>query len=248
MPASPPSNRTTVAILGDGGLARSVASRLLADGFDVRLSGRRPHPADASISDLRTPIETVDASDFAAVESFLERSNEGDSLAGVVNCAGSLLLKPAHLTSADDYAQTITSNLTTAFATVRAAARVLGRTGGSVVLVSSAAASYGLPNHEAIAAAKAGVAGLVRSAAATYAARGLRFNAIAPGLLETPMTERITGSEKALETSQAMHALGRIGTPDEAASLIAWLLGPDSAWVTGQIWGIDGGLSSVKAR
>jgi 3-oxoacyl-[acyl-carrier protein] reductase len=114
--------------------------------------------------------------------------------------------------------------------------------------VSSAAAGYGLPNHEVIAAAKAGVAGLVRSAAATYAARGLRFNAIAPGLLETPMTERITGNEKALEASQAMHALGRIGSPDEAASLIAWLLGPDAAWVTGQIWGIDGGLSSVKAR
>jgi NAD(P)-dependent dehydrogenase (short-subunit alcohol dehydrogenase family) len=192
--------------------------------------------------------ERVDASDFTAVEAFIERANHNGSLTGVVNCAGSLLLKPAHLTTAEEFSATIESNLTTAFATVRAASRVLGRQGGSVVLVSSAAADLGLANHEAIAAAKAGVAGLVRSAAATYASRNLRFNAIAPGLMDSPMTDRITGNQRALETSTAMHALRRIGTTDEVAALIAWLLGPQATWVTGQVWGIDGGLGSVKPK
>jgi NAD(P)-dependent dehydrogenase (short-subunit alcohol dehydrogenase family) len=62
------------------------------------------------------------------------------------------------------------------------------------------------------------------------------------------MTDRITSNERALETSRAMHALGRIGLPEEVSSLVAWLMSPDATWVTGQVWGIDGGLSAVKAR
>jgi NAD(P)-dependent dehydrogenase (short-subunit alcohol dehydrogenase family) len=91
-----------------------------------------------------------------------------------VNCAGSLLLKPAHLTSQAEFEQTVAASLTTAFAAVRAAGRVLAAQpdGRRVVLVSSAAARTGLANHEAIAAAKAGVIGLTMSAAATYAPSG----------------------------------------------------------------------------
>jgi NAD(P)-dependent dehydrogenase (short-subunit alcohol dehydrogenase family) len=120
--------------------------------------------------------------------------------------------------------------------------------GGSVVLVSSAAARVGISNHEAIAAAKAGVIGLMRSAAATYAARGLRFNAVAPGLVRTPMTERITKRPSATSASTAMHALGRLGEPADVARLIAWLLDPEQTWITGQVLGADGGLATVRPR
>ena len=109
----------------------------------------------------------------------------GLPLRGLANCAGSILLKPAHLTSAVDFETTLRQNLHTAFATVRAAGRHL-RTGGSVLLFSSGAARLGLQSHEALAAAKAGVQGLVRAASATYATRGLRVNAVAPGLVAPP--------------------------------------------------------------
>lgn len=243
-----PTSHGTIAILGDGGLARSTVSKLSEAGYRIFLSGRSPEPTDGLPLPLGAVYQRVDATDFAAVQEFLEQADQDETLAGVVNCAGSLLLKPAHLTTEQDYLKTIASNLTTAFATVRAAGKLLSRRGGSVVLVSSAAVRIGLPNHEAIAAAKGGIEGLVRSAASTYGPRKIRFNAIAPGLMETPMTERITSNEKALEASRAMHALGRVGSPDEAASIISWLLGPDSSWVTGQVWGIDGGLGSVRAR
>ncbi len=167
---------------------------------------------------------------------------------GIVNCAGSILLKPAHLTSAEELGQVISDNLVTAFATVRAAAPAMRQRGGSIVLISSAAAEVGLPNHEAIAAAKAGVLGLMRAAAATYAVNGVRVNAVLPGLVESPMSRGITSSEPALKASIAMHPLGRIGTPDDVADAVCWLLGPASSWVTGQAIGVDGGLARLKTR
>jgi NAD(P)-dependent dehydrogenase (short-subunit alcohol dehydrogenase family) len=114
--------------------------------------------------------------------------------------------------------------------------------------MSSAAARTGLPNHEAIAAAKAGVIGLARSAAATYASRGLRFNVVAPGLVRSEMSARITATPQGEEASRSMHPLGRLGEAGDIAPVVAWLLGDASSWVTGEVFGADGGLASVRAR
>ena len=243
-------SREVYAILGAaGGVGSSLARRLAGAGARVVLGGRHFEPLEQLAQETGGTAVAVDGSDFEAVDRFLDRAAElGGELRGVANCAGSLLLKPAHLTTRSDYDEVFAANLTTAFATVRAGARVLRRTGGSIVLVSSAAATIGLPNHEAIAAAKAAVAGLTRSAAASYAPRQLRINAVAPGLTETPMTSRIVDNERALAGSLQLHPLARVGQPGEVADLIAWLLGPQSGWVTGQVWGIDGGLASLKTR
>jgi NAD(P)-dependent dehydrogenase (short-subunit alcohol dehydrogenase family) len=120
--------------------------------------------------------------------------------------------------------------------------------GGSIVLLSSAVAQRGMINHEAIAAAKAGVVGLALSAAATYARYNIRVNCVAPGLTRTPLTHVLTKNEVSLKASTALHPLGRIGEPDEVASAIRWFLSPDQSWVTGQVLAVDGGLSSVQAR
>jgi NAD(P)-dependent dehydrogenase (short-subunit alcohol dehydrogenase family) len=117
-----------------------------------------------------------------------------------------------------------------------------------VVLFSSGAAEVGLPNHEAIAASKAAVEGLTRSAAATYAARGLRINAIAPGLVRTNLASKLTSSPQALQASTALHAAGRIGEPDEVARMAAFVLDPSNSWITGSVLRVDGGLSRVRAR
>jgi NAD(P)-dependent dehydrogenase (short-subunit alcohol dehydrogenase family) len=187
----------------------------------------------------------LDARDMEAVEGAVSAFAPLD---GLVNCAGSLILKPAHLTSAREWQETIETNLTTAFATVRAGAKSMMSTGGSIVLCSTAAARTGFANHEAIAAAKAGVIGLTLSAAASYAARGIRVNCVAPGLVDTPLAARITQNEASLKSSQAMHPLGRIGRPEDVASAIAWLLDPANSWVTGQVLGVDGGLAALRPR
>ncbi|MEM8963758.1 MAG: SDR family oxidoreductase [Acidobacteriota bacterium] len=240
----------TYAIIGAAGGIGSDLCRLLDDrGVRLVLGGRSEEPLQTLASDLtNAQAVPVDARDFASVESFVATAADAGSLKGVVNLAGSILLKPAHLTKRDELDDVIATNLITAFAVVRAAVRPLRKAGGgSIILMSTAAAEIGLANHEAIAAAKGGVAGLTRSAAATYATWGVRVNAIGPGLVDTPLADKITSRPAALEHSKALHPLGRIGQPHDIAGLLAWLLSDQATWVTGQIWNVDGGLSRVRA-
>ena len=240
---------TFVVVAAGSAVGSRVAQMLSARGARMVLAGRDAAalaPLAAAVGGLAL---SADAAHFADVERCVaEALDTTGRIDGIVNCAGSILLKPAHLTSAQELQDVLTANLVSAFATVRAAAGAMRQGGGSIVLLSSAAAAIGLPNHEAIAAAKAGVSGLARSAAATYAPYGIRVNAVSPGLVDTPMSRSITTNELARKASIAMHPLGRLGTADDIAEAICWLLTPQSAWVTGQVIGVDGGLATLKSR
>jgi 3-oxoacyl-[acyl-carrier protein] reductase len=242
--------RQRVLVVGaTGGIGSALCRMLVASGQRVFLASRSPSSLQLLGDDLGMPCGAVDATDPDALDATADAAAASlGGLTGIVNCAGSLLLKPAHLTTAADWQATIAANLTTGFGCVRAAGRLLKAEGGSVVLVSSAAARVGLANHEAIAAAKAGVIGLVLSAAATYARQRIRFNAVAPGLVRTPLTKGLVASELAEKASVAMHPLGRLGEPEEVARAIAFLLDPAQSWITGQVLGVDGGLADVRGR
>lgn len=239
-----------ILIMGAGGGIGSATARMLASqGVQLVLAGRPGPDLDSITGETGGTAYSLDATSTtevgAAVATAVEMFGKID---GVANCVGSLLLKPAHITSDEEWHDTIATNLTSSFAAVKAGAKAMRRTGGSIVLISSAAAQTGLANHEAIAAAKAGVVGLARAAAASYGRQGIRVNAVAPGLVRTKLTARLTSSPQAEQASLAMHALGRLGEPEDVASAIAWLLDPAQSWVTGQVIGVDGGLGSIRPR
>ncbi len=243
-PNQPVSSENIFIIGGSGGIGLALARRLRARGARVTLGGRQPDKLERASSEVDAPFVVLDATRFDDVLDKVGAAQAERPLTGLVNLAGSILLKAASRTSEAEWASVISQNLTTAFATVRAASQHLSN--ASVVLMSSTAAHIGLSNHEAIAAAKAGVEGLARAAATSGARKRLRFNAVAPGLTRTPLAGPLVTDPKLLEASTRMHPLGRVGEPDDIAAAIAYLLSPESSWVTGQVLTVDGGLSSLK--
>jgi NAD(P)-dependent dehydrogenase (short-subunit alcohol dehydrogenase family) len=234
---------------GTGGIGSCLSRRLAAEGHRIAIAGRNKERVENLAKDLGAIPLLLDATNIAEVEAkAAEIKSELGRLDGIANCVGSILLKPAHLTREEEWAEVLKTNLGSAFAAVRAAAKTMKDGGGSVALVSSAAARIGLPNHEAIAAAKAGINGLTLSAAASYASVGIRINAVAPGLVRTPLTTRITSRPASEKASLSLHALGRLGEPDDIASALQWLLSPEQSWVTGQVIGVDGGLADIRLR
>lgn len=235
---------------GTGGIGSEVARRLRSLDAEVVLAARNQARLEELACELGARAVPMDATRPEAVTRALNAAlGEGGRLLGLVNCVGTILLKPAHLTSDEEWRSTLDTNLTSSFLLLREAAkRMMASGGGSMVFCSTVAAERGLFNHEAIAAAKAGVEGLTRSAAATYARYRIRVNCVAPGLVQTPLSQFLTTNEAARKASVSLHPLGRLGEPGDIASAICWLLSPEQSWVTGQVLHVDGGLSTVQAR
>jgi 3-oxoacyl-[acyl-carrier protein] reductase len=241
-------------ILGaTGGIGSVLARQLAASGAQLVLAARNVDALTALGVELDARTIVIDATVPSEIEHAVETAVQAyGRLDGAAHCVGSLLLKPAHLTRPEEFDDVLSINLRSAFSLVRSATRVMMNnaepSGGSIVLVASAAARIGLANHEAIAAAKGGIISLALSAAATYASKQIRVNCVAPGLVRTPLTARITGSAAAEQSSIAMHALGRLGEPADVANAIAFLIDPANSWVTGQVLGVDGGLGTLRSR
>lgn len=246
----PTESSTPVYVLlgATGGIGAAVARQLAADDAQLILGARTEADVESLADETDGDAFPLDATSFEEVQASVDYATETyGRLDGIANLVGSILLKPAHLTSLEEYREQIALNLDTAFHAVKAAVRPLMKHGGSIVLMSSAVARTGLKNHEAIAAAKGGVSGLMRAAAATYANRGVRVNCVAPGLVESRMSESILSSDAGRKQSEQMHPLGRVGTPEDVAPAVCWLLDPETDWVTGQVIGVDGGLGTVRA-
>lgn len=241
-----------IAVLGaTGTIGSQLAERLTNAGHRVLLLARHVDKLQALGDRLGPSAIAVPLADFSNSDTMrqaIEDQLDGQPLNGIVNCIGSLLLKPAHGTSDKEFRDTIETNLFTAFAAVRVAGALMRKSGGSIVLIASAAAEIGLTNHEAIAAAKAGIIGLARAAAATYAPSNIRVNVVSPGLTCTELTRRIWENPTNNAASMEMHPLGRLGQPDHIVSAIAWLLDPANDWTTGDVLHVDGGLSSIQPR
>lgn len=163
---------------------------------------------------------------------------------GFAHAVGSIFLKPLHATSRDEWHAALEINATSAFLAMKAIVPAMMRARrGSVVLFSTVAVQTGLQNHETIAAAKGAIEGLIHSAAISYSRYGIRVNGIAPALTRTGLSQAMWSNDAMLAASVAMHPLGRIGEADDIAKAAYFAL-IDAEWMTGQIIGVDGGLSA----
>ena len=249
--------KVVVIIGGTTGLGLSAATAILQAGGRVVALGREDADVAAAASALGSDSVVIgaDASDSAAAESAIARAvAEFGACHALYHVAGGSGRAfgdgPLHEVSDEGWRRTVDLNLTSAFLSNRAAARHFMQqgTGGAVLNMSSVLAFAPAPTFfatHAYAAAKAAVIGLTTSAAAYYATHNIRFNAIAPGLVETPMSRRATGNDEIRAFVRARQPLdgGRVGRVEDLDAAVVYLLSDAAQFVTGQVLAIDGGWS-----
>ena len=240
-----------ILLIGATGGIGSALTKSLSKNHNLFIGSRN----NENLSILKNSISTVnkldshivDVCEFESINTFLDEGyNSLGSINCIINCSGSLLLKPAHLTSEEEIESIFRTNVFSCFHLLKGGFKFLKDNGGSFIFFSSAASKIGLKNHEAIASAKGAVSSLVLSAASTYANYNIRINAIAPGLVDTNMTKRITSNKPSLEFSKKLHVLNRIGNGDNFIPIVNSLIDERSDWITGQTLFVDGGLSNLK--
>jgi NAD(P)-dependent dehydrogenase (short-subunit alcohol dehydrogenase family) len=228
-----------------GGIGRALARLLHGQGLRVAAVARdagRLSDVDAAVriaADTTTP-------EGAALAVAACREALGAAPTLLAHCVGSTLIAPLDRTRAEAYREVMRVNLDSAVFVLQAWLAALQGAPGAAVFASSVVARIGVANHEAIAAAKGGVEALVRSAAATYAAQGVRVNAVAPGMTDTPMTGGMLKLPAMREGAGRQYPLGGVQTAAQVADVMAWLLGDGAVRMTGQVIAVDGGFTTVR--
>lgn len=232
---------------GSRGIGRAIVDRLLADGARVLSCGRGGRPGDLppDVVWVRGDVSlTSDASLIAAAA--VERFGNVSIL---VNNAGVQVERTVADTSDDDWNLVVGTNCKGVFNMCRAALPVMSEHGGSIVNLGSISGLVSDPAMAVYNASKAFVHGLTRSIAVDHGPR-IRCNAVSPGWIMTDMAEEgfalARDPERAKADALARHAAGRLGTPEDIADAVAWLVSDQAGFVTGQLFVIDGGLTAAS--
>ena len=249
--------KVIVIVGGTTGLGLSASRACAAAGAKLLVLGREPAPADVGDA-AHVIVADATIPDIApgAVADAVARFGRFDGLYHVAGGSGRRAGDgPLHECSDEGWAHTLQLNLTSLFYSNRAAVRQFLKqgTGGSILNMSSVLAFAPSPAHFAThtyAAAKSAIIGMTKSAAAYYAPHDIRFNVVAPALVETPMSQRAAGDaeiQRFIGTKQPLDG-GRIGRPDDVDAAVVYFLSDQSKFVTGQVLAVDGGWSVTEGR
>ena len=239
--------KTALVTGASGGIGADIARALHKAGATVGLSGTRTAPLEDLAAELgnRAHVLPCNLSDPASVEGLIKQATEAmGSVDILVNNAGITKDGLAMRMSDEDWQSVIDVNLTATFRLCRAAIRgMMKARWGRIVNISSVVGQTGNAGQVNYAASKAGMVGLSKSLAAEVASRGITVNCVAPGFIETAMTDKLNDQQKA-GILTAVPA-GRMGTPDEIAAAVLYLASPEAGYVTGATLHVNGGMSMV---
>jgi NAD(P)-dependent dehydrogenase (short-subunit alcohol dehydrogenase family) len=227
-----------IVIGGSSGIGLSIINQLTENGHQVLHFAR--NKGDWKHENL------VSHSDFDVTAEKDPEFDAPEMVNGLVYCPGTINLKPFAQLTDDDFRNDFEINLLGAVRVIRHFYKLLrnGKPSG-IVLFSTVAVKPGMAFHASISAAKGAVEGLTRSLAAEFSPF-IRVNAIAPSLTDTRLASKILNSEEKKAASDKRHPLGRIGKPEDIASMAVYLLDDNAAWITGQVFGVDGGMGGTR--
>ena len=239
--------KTALITGASGGIGGEIAKALHAAGATVGLSGTRTEPLEALAAELgdRAHVLPCNLSDPEAVAALPKQA--ADAMGGVdilVNNAGITRDNLFMRMSDDEWQSVIDVNLTATFKLCKGVLRgMMKARWGRIVNISSVVGATGNPGQGNYAAAKAGMVGMSKSLAYEVASRGITVNAVAPGFIETAMTDKLTDDQKSAILGQIPS--GRMGSPAEIAAAVLYLASPEAAYVTGTTLHVNGGMAML---
>ncbi len=239
------SKKKIVIIGGSGSIGSSIAREISSEKFEPHLIGRNFSSLKKVSEELNCSYEVADVTNTDNLTKALR--NCGEDIFGLAYCAGSIDLKPLSSTHENDYIESFKVNALGALIAIKTTRNVLKKNNGSILLFSSIAAKNGFMNHSVISASKGAIEGLTVSLAAELTPE-IKVNCIAPSLTETGMTKSIISNKDIKKAIELLHPIPRIGQPTDHSKLASYLLCDHNNWITGQIFNIDGGRSTIRRK
>lgn len=231
-------SKNILLIGGSHGIGFELAQSLMNDHTVYIASRTNENLGNLDVNHITYDAET-DTLDLEALP---------ETIDGFVYCPGTINLKPFKMLSTDTFRQDMELNFLSMVKTVHAVMDKLKNSEqASLVFFSTVAVKVGMPFHTSVAAAKGAIEGFAKALAAEYAPK-MRVNVIAPSLTDTPLAKRLLSNDKKKEMMDARHPLKRVGTQADIASVAAFLLNEQSSWITGQVLGVDGGMSTLNVN
>ena len=230
---------------GSGTIGSSIADEVLKNGFIPHLIGRNANTVKEVAKKLNCPYNVIDVLNIEDLKKYLEDIKE--DVFGLVYCVGSIDIKPLHMAKESEFINSYKLNTIGAVTSIKSLLPNLKKNNGSILLFSSIAVQQGFANHSIISTAKGALEALTRSLAAELSPE-IRVNCIAPSLTDSKMSQKMVSNETIRKAIENMHPIPKIGSGKDFADLASFLLGEKNNWITGQIFHIDGGRSTLRIK
>ncbi len=230
---------------GTGSIGFSIAKKITEEGYSAVIISRNKEELIEKSSKIGCEYEVCDVLKNEQIEDISKKYN--DSVIGLAYCVGSINLKPIKISKDDDFIESFKLNTLGAINVIKSNLNGLTKNNGSILLFSTIAVQQGFTNHSIVSSSKGAVEGLTLSLAAEFAPK-IRVNCIAPSLTDSKMSQKMLSNDTIRKAIENMHPIPKIGEGNDFGDLSSFLLSEKNNWITGQIFHIDGGRSTLRIK
>ena len=230
---------------GTGAIGFSIAKRISQENYTPVIISRNKEELIIKSKEINCEYETCDVLDKDQIDQISKKHS--DTVCGIAYCIGSINLKPLKITKDDDFIESYKINTLGAINSIKSNIENLAKNNGSILLFSTIAVQQGFTNHSIVSSSKGAIEGLTLSLAAEFAPK-IRVNCIAPSLTDSKMSQKMISNENIRKAIENMHPIPKIGHGEDFGDLSYFLLSQKNNWITGQIFHIDGGRSTLRLK
>ncbi len=230
---------------GSGSIGKSLAIKLREGGYKPIIISRNEIELKNISKEIKCDFRVCDVLNTNRVQEISDEFK--DDIYGIAYCVGSINLKPIKITKDEDFIDSFKINTLGAINIIKLNQETLAKNNGSILLYSTIAVKQGFTNHTVVSTAKGAIEGLTLSLAAEFAPK-IRVNCIAPSLTDAKMTQKLISNSTIKKAIENMHPLPKIGSGEDFSDIGSFLLSDKNSWITGQIFHIDGGRSTLRIK